>query len=153
MHLGRVLQLYTAPIGTSGVRKSQEFIELKESYGVIGDKFAGNSKKSDRSVMIVGTKPYSMAREAGIELPDAALGENILLDFDPHMLEIGSKIELGNAILEITAACTLCNHLTQYHKDLPKLILEHRGVYCKVLKSGIISREDSVTLMKEKEIA
>ena len=153
MHLGKVLQLYIAPVGTSGVRESREFIKLKESYGVISDKFAGNSKKSDRSVMIVGTKPYSMAREAGIELPDAALGENILLDFDPHTLEVGSKIELGDAILEITAACTLCNHLTQYHKDLPKLILEHRGVYCKVLKSGIIAKEDSVTHMKEKEIA
>ncbi len=153
MHLGRVLQLYIAPIGTSGVRESRESIELKESYGVIDDRFAGNSKKSDRSVMMVGTKPYSMAREVGIELPVAALGENILLDFDPHTLEVGSKIKIGDAILEITAACTLCKHLTQYHPDLPKLILKHRGIYCKVLKSGIISKEDRVTLIKEKEIA
>ncbi len=152
MHLGKVLQLYIAPVGTSGVRRLRDSIELIESYGVVGDKFA-NSKRCERSVMIIGTKPYNMAKEAGIDLPAAALGENILLDFDPHRLEVGSKIALGDVLLEITAACTLCSHLTQYHKDLPKLILKHRGVYCKVLKSGIIKREDSVILVEEKEIA
>ncbi len=153
MQQGRVLQLYIAPIGTSGVREACDFIELKEGYGVVDDKFAGNAKKVDRSVMIVGTKPYAMAREAGIELPKTALGENILLDFDPHTLKIGTLLEIGDAILEITSACTLCSHLTQYHKDLPKLILKHRGIYCKVVKSGIIKKEDFVTVLKEKEIA
>lgn len=153
MQLGRVLQLYIAPIGTSGVREARDFIELKEDYGVVDDKFAGNAKKIDRSVMIVGTKPYEMAKEAGINLPEVALGENILLDFDPHSLPIGTRLEIGEAILEITAACTLCSHLTQYGKDLPKLILKHRGIYCRVIKSGIITKEDLVTVAKEKEIA
>ncbi len=152
MILGNALNLYVAPIGTSGVRESRNTIELKENFGVIDDKFAGNPKKIHRSVMIVGTTPYDMAREAGIAMPEVALGENILLDFDPHTLNIGSKLKIGEAILEITAACTLCSHLTQYHKDLPKLILKHRGIYCSVLKGGIINKGDSATLLKEKEI-
>ena len=153
MRLGKVLQLYIAPIGTSGIRDSRNSLELKEDYGVVDDKFAGNPKKIERSVMIVGTKPYSMAKDVGIDLPDVALGENILLDFDPHTLQIGTVLEVGEALLEITAACTLCSHLTQYHKDLPKLILNHRGVYCKVIKSGIIKKEDYVTVANVKEIA
>jgi len=146
--LGNALNLYIAPIGTSGIRESRNTIELKENFGVIDDKFAGNPKKIDRSVMIVGTAPYTMAKEAEIELPEVALGENILLNFDPHALEIGSQLAIGEAILEITSACTLCSHLTQYHKDLPKLILKHRGIYCKIIKSGIISKNDSVTVIK-----
>ena len=148
MILGNALNLYIAPIGTSGIRESRNTIELKENFGVIDDKFAGNPKKIDRSVMIVGTAPYTMAKEAEIELPEVALGENILLNFDPHALEIGSQLAIGEAILEITSACTLCSHLTQYHKDLPKLILKHRGIYCKIIKSGIISKNDSVTVIK-----
>ncbi len=144
MKLGKVLNLYIAPIGTSGVRESKDFIELKENFGIIGDKFAGNEKRPHRSVMIIGTKPYNMAKEANINLPEVALGENILLDFDPHTLPLGTKLKIGTAILEITAACTLCNHLTQYHKDLPKLILKHRGIYTKVIKSGIIRKNDEV---------
>jgi len=151
--LGNALSLYIAPVGTSGIREPRNSIELKENFGVIDDKFAGNPKKIDRSVMIVGTTPYSMAKDAGIELPEVALGENILLSFDPHSLEIGTQLAIGEAILEITSACTLCSHLTQYHKDLPKLILKHRGIYCKIIKSGIITKNDSVELLKEKEIA
>ena len=153
MTLGNALNLYIAPIGTSGIRESRNTIELKENFGVIDDKFAGNPKKIDRSVMIVGTAPYTMAKEAGIELPEVALGENILLNFDPHTLDIGTQLAIGDAMLEITSACTLCSHLTQYHKDLPKLILKHRGIYCRIIKSGIISKNDTVTLLKEKDIA
>ncbi len=153
MILGNTLNLYIAPVGTSGVREPRDIIELKENFGVIDDKFAGNLKKINRSVMIVGITPYIMAKEMGIELPEVALGENILLNFDPHTLEIGSQLAIGEAILEITSACTLCSHLTQYHKDLPKLIVKHRGIYCKIIKSGIISKNDTVTLLKEKDIA
>ncbi len=153
MILGKTLNLYIAPTGTSGIRESRDSIELKENFGVIDDKFAGNPKKIHRSVMIVGTKAYTMAKEAGIEMPEVALGENILLDFDPHTLDIGAKLAIGEAILEITTACTLCSHLKQYHKDLPKLIVKHRGIYCRVLKSGIINKGDSATLLKQKDIA
>jgi len=151
--LGNALNLYIAPAGTSGVRELRNTIELKQGFGVIDDKFAGNPKKIDRSVMVVGTTPYTMAKDAGIELPEVALGENILLNFDPHRLEIGTQLTIGEAVLEITSACTLCSHLTQYHKDLPKLILKHRGIYCKIIKSGIINKNDSVTVIKEKESA
>lgn len=153
MILGNALNLYIAPVGTSGVRESRNTIELKENFGVIDDKFAGNPKKIHRSVMIVGTTPYDMAREAGIAMPEVALGENVLLNFNPHTLAIGTQLVIGEAILEITSACTLCSHLTQYDKDLPKLILKHRGIYCKVLKGGIIRKNDTVALLKEKEIA
>ena len=153
MILGNALSLYIAPVGTSGIREPRNTIEAKENFGVIDDKFAGNAKKIDRSIMIVGTTPYTMAKEAGIDLPEVALGENILLNFDPHTLEIGTQLAIDDAILEITSACTLCSHLTQYHKDLPKLILKHRGIYCKIIKSGIISKNSTVTLLKEKDIA
>ena len=146
MEIGKVLKLYLAPVGTSGIREEKESLSLKENYGIEGDKFA--NKEIDRSVMIVGTKPYIMAKENGIALPESALGENILLDFDPHTLPDNSKLQIGSALLEITKACTLCNHLLKYDKSLPKLILKHRGIYCKVIKSGIINKNDKVYLLK-----
>ena len=146
MEIGKVLKLYLAPVGTSGIREEKESLSLKENYGIEGDKFA--NKKIDRSVMIVGQKPYNMAKDKGIDLPESALGENILLDFDPHSLPNNSKLQIGSVILEITKACTLCNHLLKYDKSLPKLILKHRGIYCKVVKSGIINKDDKVYLLK-----
>ncbi len=145
MRIGKVLQVYIAPEGTSGVRDKKDYIELKSGHGISDDKFAG--KDLEKTVMIIGTKPYSMAKEKGIILPECALGENILLDFDPHELEIGSILQIGGATVEITQCCTLCKHLTKYDKTLPKLILNHRGIYCKIVKSGKVKANDEVMLL------
>ena len=149
--LGKVLKLYIAPPKSSGVRLEQKSLQLKEGSGIVGDKFA--NKDLEKTVMIVGLKPYNMAKEINIDLPESALGENILLNFDPHTLNIGDKIEIGETILEITQNCTLCKHLSKYSSKLPKLIVKHRGVYCKILKGGQITNNDSVNLIKQEEIA
>jgi len=149
--LGKVLNLYIAPPKTSGVREKKNYLELIENSGIVGDKFA--NKDLEKTVMIVGLKPYIMAKEKNIDLPDSALGENILLNFDPHSLSVGSQLAVGEAILEITQNCTLCKHLSKYSAKLPKLIVKHRGVYCKVIKGGIIRCNDKVELIKQEEIA
>ena len=146
----RVLKLYIAPKGKSGERKEQEELILKKGFGIVGDKFAG--KKLNRSVMIVGEIAYEIAKKNNIFLPPAALGENILLNFDPHELEIGTILQIGSAMLEITSACTLCNHLLIYDKKLPKLILKHRGIYCKVIEDGIIKKSDRVLVLETQKL-
>jgi len=98
--------------------------------------------------MIVGKLAYELAQESSIDIPSCALGENILLDFDPHKFVPGTIFAIGNAQIEITKACTLCSHLSKYDKKLPKLILNYRGQYCKVIKSGEIKRGDRVYLIK-----
>ena len=149
MRVGSILNLYIAPEGTKGIREEQNSLNLKKDYGIRGDKFA--NRELHKSVMIVGTKPYNMAKDKDISLPKAALGENILLDFDPHTLNIGDILQVGTAIIEITEACTLCKHLTKYDSKLPKLIVKHRGIYCKIIKSGSVNRGDSVELLEQKE--
>jgi len=143
LKIGRVLELYIAPVGTSGVREKRDSLHLSE-VGIKDDKFA--NKEINKSVMIVGVKPYDMAKSSLIDIPKAALGENILLDFDPHALEIGTVLEIGTAKIKITEACTLCKHLSKYSPKLPKLILKHRGIYCMVVKSGIIKKDDIVEI-------
>ncbi len=143
--LGKVLKLYIAPLGTSGVREEKEAIFVKENYGIEGDKFAG--KEADRSIMLIGHNSYELAQTIGITLPEVALGENILLDFDPHSLEAGSILKIGDVHLEITKECTLCKHLTKYSAKLPKLLLGKRGIYCTILKSGTIKVGDSVDVI------
>lgn len=149
--LAKVLNLYIAPPKTSGVRVEHKSLELIEGSGIIGDKFA--NKDLEKTVMIVGLKPYNMAKENNINLPLSALGENILLDFDPHTLNIGDRLQISGAILEITQNCTLCKHLSKYSSKLPKLILKHRGVYCKIIKSGVVNKNDTVEIIAQEEIA
>jgi len=132
---GTVLGTFSAREGESGYpRPAREVLRFREGYGIEEDKFAGG--KPHKQVLIVGTKPYEMAREIGVELEPGSLGENLLLDFDPHEFTAGTIFGIGDAKIEVVESCTLCNHLSVFDKRLPRLIRDHRGLYCRILSDG-----------------
>ncbi|MDD2887453.1 MAG: MOSC domain-containing protein [Aliarcobacter sp.] len=138
--MGKVLNTFSATKDSSGLPRPQvSFLNLIEGFGIENDKFAG--KKLEQTVMIVGLKSYEIALQNGINLEFGCLGENVLLDFDPHSLEIGTNLIIGDSIIEITQVCTICNHLAVFDENLPILLKGHRGVYCKIIKSGNISKD------------
>ncbi len=138
--LGKVLNTFSATKESSGSPRPLVFqLNLIKDYGIENDKFAG--KKLEQTVMIVGIQSYEIAKNNGINLEFGSLGENILLDFDPHSLEIGTNLIIGDSIIEITQVCTVCNHLAVFNENLPILLKGHRGVYCKIIKSGNISKD------------
>jgi len=142
---GKVLNTFSAPEGQSGLPRPQASqLELKEGHGIIGDKFAG--KDLDQTVMIVGRRAYALAKEAGIKLKPGSLGENLLLELDPHQLSVGTQLRIGTAVIELTEACTLCNHLSVFDRKLPKLVRHDRGVYCRIVSSGVVSPGDSIAV-------
>ena len=143
--IGKVLNTFSATKESSGLpRPTVENLNLIKDYGIENDKFAG--KKLEQTVMIVGLKSYEIASSNGINLEFGCLGENILLDFDPHDLEIGTNLIIGDSIIEITQICTVCNHLSVFNENLPILLKGHRGVYCKIIKSGNISKDMKVKI-------
>lgn len=138
--LGKVLNTFSATKESSGSpRPLVSQLNLIKDYGIENDKFAG--KKLEQTVMIVGVQSYEIAKNNGINLEFGSLGENILLDFDPHILEVGTKLIIENSIIEITQTCTVCNHLAVFDENLPLLLKGHRGLYCKIIKSGIVSKD------------
>ena len=141
---GEVLGTFSAPRGVSGMpRPRAERLRLKSGYGIEGDKFAGGAEH--KTVMIVGQRPYTMAREElGVTMEPGSLGENLLLDFDPHEFAAGTIFRIGNARIQIVESCTLCKHLAVFHERLPRLIRDHRGLYCRILTDGEIESGDSV---------
>lgn len=137
--LGEVLELCSADKSSKGFpRPIVEELLLIEGYGIEGDKFAGDNL--EKTVMIVGKNSYDIAKENGIELKHGSFGENILFDFDPHVLQAGDVIFIGDAQLEIREKCSICNHLSIFGPKLPKLIKDNRGIYCKILKGGSVKK-------------
>ena len=142
--LGKVVEVFSAIKGSSGLpRPKVEKLVLIEGYGIENDKFAGD--ELHKTVMIIGLKSYEMAKEKNIDLKRGSYGENILFDFDPHLLSISQRLQIGDTILEITEKCTLCNHLSVFGAKLPKLIKNHRGLYCKIIKGGVITKNLAVS--------
>ncbi len=141
--IGEVLELFISVKGNSQ-RISKTVIELDEN-GIVGDKFY--AKDRERSVLLTTIKSYSMALANGIYMTYGSLGENILIDYNPYALPIGTKIQIGEVVVEIAQNCTICNHLSAIDKSLPKLLKEDRGIFVKVVEAGFIEKGDKLYLL------
>jgi MOSC domain-containing protein YiiM len=144
--LGIVKDTFSANKNHSGLpRPKVEQLECIKDFGIKDDKFA--NKNLDRTVMIVGQIAYDIAKENNIQLKNGSLGENILLDFDPHILNKDNIISIGDVKLQLTYECSICNHLSCFDSKLPKLVENHRGLYCKILTNGIIKNNQEVFIL------
>jgi MOSC domain-containing protein YiiM len=139
--VGKILGLF---VSKRGVRVSKREITVDKS-GVWEDKFYG--KEPDRSVLITSLQSYRLAQDRGISIEYGSLGENILMDYNPYNLLVGTQIRIGEVVLEISQNCTLCKSLTKIDNRLPKLLKDDRGVFAKVIKSGFIYSDDKIYVM------
>ena len=142
--VGCVLGLFISEKGIE-LPTAKEILSL-DPKGIVGDKHYGTSP--ERTVLITSMASYKLAEESlDIKMPSGYLGENLLIDFNPYHLPMGSQIQIGSVLLEITQNCTLCKHLSKLDKRIPKLLKDDRGVFAKVVKEGKIAIGDPVSLV------
>ena len=141
---GSVLELFISIKGEPNRFAKDKLIVDKQ--GVQEDKFY--AKSNNRAILITSTESYGLAKKNGIDTPYSSLGENILLDVSPYHLSPGDRVEVGETLLEITQNCTICNSLSKIDVALPKLLENDRGIFAKVIKSGVIKKGDIVNFLK-----
>ncbi|MFK5938661.1 MAG: MOSC domain-containing protein [Sulfurimonas sp.] len=142
LKVGKILELFYS---TNNGRVNATKLSL-DKKGVIEDKYY--DKDIQRSVLMASLESYELASSHGINAPYSALGENILLDYNPYHLKPGVRLSVGDLVLEISQNCTLCNSLSKVDKRLPKLLKDDRGIFAKVINSGIINKGDNIYLLK-----
>lgn len=142
-NIGEVIKIFISKRGVSQ-RTERTIIEL-DSKGILDDKFY--AKNIERSILLTTVKSYELALSHGIEMPYGSLGENILIDYNPYSLAIGSQLKIGEVIVEITQNCTICNHLSSIDTALPTLLKDDRGVFVKVIEAGFIEKGDKLSLL------
>ncbi len=140
---GKILELFYS---TNDNRVNTDELALDEK-GVIEDKYY--NKNIQRSVLITSYESYKLAASHGIDAPYSALGENILIDYNPYHLAPGARLVIGDLVLEISQNCTLCKSLAKVDARLPKLLKNDRGIFAKVISSGTIHKGDNIYLLDE----
>ena len=141
LHVGNVFSLYHSSFQGYILAKVLQL----DTKGIIEDKHY--DKDISRSVLIVSLDSYALAKKHQIDAPFGSLGENILIDYNPYSLAIGSKLKIGSVILEISQHCTLCKSFAEVDTKLPKLLKNDRGIFAKVIGSGKICKDDKVYLL------
>lgn len=140
---GKVLNLFISI--KSAPRENPNEIFVDEN-GILNDKFY--NKDNSRSILLSSMRSYDLAKENNIIVSHGSLGENIVIDIDLYHLNSGDKIIIGEAELEITQNCTICNSLAKVDKKLPKILKNDRGIFAKTIKSGKIRKGDSIKILK-----
>ena len=141
--LGKVQQLFISQNATANIQ-SLPSIEV-DTQGILDSKFY--NKNIERSILLSGLHAYALCKRDNIAIEYGELGENLLLDFNPHTLPVQSKLSIGTVLLELTIPCTLCKGLSTIDPHLPKLLEHDRGVFFKVIEAGKISINDPVYLL------
>ncbi len=139
--IGKVLELFYS---TNDGRVNPDKLTL-DKKGVIEDKYY--NKNIQRSVLIATKESYDLAQYHGIDAAYSALGENLLIDYNPYHLKPGARLQVGEVLLEISQNCTLCNSLAKVDARLPKLLKDDRGIFAKVISSGNIVKDDNIFLL------
>ena len=139
--VGNISSLFYSPL--SGRTTAKEL--LLDTKGIVNDKHY--DKELNRSVLITSLESYELAKKHGIDVHYGALGENILIDYNPYHLPAGSRLKIGNVILEISQPCTLCKSLTNIDTKLPKILKNDRGVFTKVIEAGSITLGDNIYIL------
>ncbi len=141
--VGKIIELFVSIKGDTH-RTSKTMITVDEE-GVCGDKFY--AKDPQRSILITTIQSYMLANKEGISMEYGFLGENIVMDYNPYNLLAGTQIRIGEVTLEISQHCTLCKSLSNIDSKLPKLLKDNRGIFAKVIHSGSIQQDDTISII------
>ncbi len=142
--VGKVLELFVSKKETSQ-RYKKETLEF-DTNGVVEDKFYG--KNQLRSVLLTSIDSYNLTKQHNIDIEYGTLGENVLMDFNPYKLGIGTQLQISNVILEISQECTICSHLSSVNEQLPILLKKDRGIFVKVVQNGTINNNDDIFIVE-----
>ncbi|MET4576248.1 MOSC domain-containing protein [Ottowia thiooxydans] len=111
-------------------------------YGIVGDRHA--SVHSPRQLLIAGNAGYEQ-----FGLPEAALRENVRIDFSTAELHSGDILRLGSEVLLwLTFHCEPCYLLERRRPGTVKLIGRNRGIQARVLRGGAFGVKDEVLLSR-----
>lgn len=153
MSKAKVLGLALGPEEKADVpiyREARESVNLVEGKGVEGDKKFG--KSMGRQVNLLGQRSYAWFEKnfgRARELP-GGLGENIVLsdEIDFNWLDLGQRIAVGNAVLEVVSPRSPCAKFTETVEGVKvSHFVGHVGLMCAVVKSGEIKVGDAASLV------
>ena len=117
---------------------------LLEDWGLEGDVHAG---PWHRQVSILALESIEKMRAKGINVRPGAFAENITTEcLDIPNLQIGDRMTIGGAELEITQIGKECHTPCAIYHRVGDCVMPREGVFARVLRGGEIHPCDAVQL-------
>ena len=127
-------------------------VELSVALGLTGD---CRGKPGPRQVTVLSQTAWRAAcTELGVDLPWTTRRANLLVDDLPLLESAGSRIVIGQAVLEITGETEPCSRMEKAHSGLFEA-LKHDwrgGVCCKVIQGGALALGMQIEWLPAREV-
>ena len=116
-------------------------------WGIENDSHAG---KWHRQVSLLSAEKIDDFRARGAEVSDGAFGENLVVSgFDFRALPLGTRFKCNDVVLELTQIGKECHSGCAIYQKMGECIMPREGVFTRVLRGGVISAGDGLTIMEE----
>ncbi|MCX7987818.1 MAG: MOSC domain-containing protein [Thermodesulfovibrio sp.] len=118
-------------------------VEVIENYGIKGDAHADSNWH--RQISLLSITSIEKMKDKGFELNFGDFAENVTVEgFEVKDLSVGTKLKIGEVILEISQIGKSCHSKCEIFKAVGDCIMPKEGVFAKVLKGGKIKVGDEV---------
>jgi len=116
--------------------------EFIAGYGLAGDAHGGSGL---RQVSLLSYQKIEEFRAKGAQVEDGAFGENLIVDgIDFRSLPVGTYLECGDVVLEITQIGKECHSHCAIYETMGDCIMPREGVFAKVVRGGFIGVGDEM---------
>ena len=142
--MGQVSHLFLASGSHRPVHKTESALALAD-YGLQG---CGHGRKgSRRQVLLMDSETL---RVLGLE--PGQIKENITTTgLRVNDLGRGQRLQLGDALLEVTGLCEPCSRMDEIRMGLQQELHGRRGILCRVVEGGRIRCGDTIQLAAAQE--
>jgi MOSC domain-containing protein YiiM len=114
---------------------------LEPRHGIAGDAHAGDWH---RQVSFLANEDIDTMRGKGVDLSYGDFAENITTEgVDLGGLPVGTRLYIGQAILEITQIGKECHQGCAIFAAVGDCVMPRKGIFAKVIEGGEISIESS----------
>lgn len=124
---------------------------VKRDWGIEGDAHAG---VWHRQVSLLAKEQIDAFNAEGAQVSFGAFGENLVTEgFDPTSLPLGTVIESGGVVLQVTQIGKECHSGCAIQQRMGHCIMPHNGVFAKVLSGGMLCTGDLLEVYREIRVA
>jgi MOSC domain-containing protein YiiM len=117
-------------------------VELRENHGIVGDGHAG---EWHRQVSLLAAESIAKMRRMGLSVDSGDFAENITTEgIDLPALPVGTRIELGEALLEVTQIGKECHTRCAIYYQAGDCVMPKEGIFAKVVRGGTVRPQDAV---------
>lgn len=111
----------------------------ERNHGLVGDLQYGGRR---RQVLLIDSETLDE-----FSLAPGDVRENLTSrGLDPSTLDLGARLRIGGAVLEIIGDCAPCDQMEQLKPGLRQAIDGRRGLLARVLESGTLRIGDQIEL-------